>query len=663
MMIPFRSSSEIAMKLLLAVASLLALPHIAVAQPNFPTPKTFPPNEAMLKRIAERTAELDKAIQAFQPTKLGNFLEDVDIYLKAAQWMQKHGEWFTDKTAQQTLDVLNNGMLRVKGLNDKEVPWLATRGKPIALAYCSMVDGSIQPYSLQFPANYDPKKKYRLDVVLHGRDGTISEVKFIHGKDSSKGGTPPDYFVLEAYGRGNNAYRWSGEADVIESIENAIIRTGGLESRNNSSIDLEKIVLRGFSMGGAGTWHFGLHHPTMFAVMGPGAGFTTTHGYIGNLPKELPDYIEKCLRIYDAKLYAENAFNIPVVAYSGEKDPQKKAADIIEAELKNFKEPHSFTHIIAPGLEHKQPPEWFKKCDEEYRKHVGKKPETPERIRFVTYTTKYPGGSWAVINGLEKQYEKAVLDAIWNKDGLKATTQNISRVGFNHEMNALPEQIIIDGQTVKPNHQHDAIFEKIEGKWQPVDKEKWLNSIVKRTGIQGPIDDAFALPFTIVRPSAQGYTQAISAASENRRETFEKLWSKFFRGELASVPADKVERKLFNNLILFGDPKSNPLIAKVLPKLPIQWNEKELIVNGVTYDAKTHFPVMIYPNPENVGSAIVLNSGHTFGEADLRGTNALLYPRLGDWAVLKLAPTKTNPHATEVVAAGLFDENWQFPKK
>ena len=116
------------------------------------------------------------------------------------------------------------------------------------------------------------------------------------------------------------------------------------------------------------------------------------------------------------------------------------------------------------------------------------------------------------------------------------------------------------------------------------------------------------------------------------------------------------------NVVLFGDPQSNPAIAKVLPKLPIQWTKEELVVNSVKYDAKTHVPVLIYPNPSGSGY-IVINSGHTFGEADLRGTNALLYPRLGDWAVLKPTPTKENPAAFEVVAAGLFDEFWQFPKK
>jgi hypothetical protein len=101
----------------------------------------------------------------------------------------------------------------------------------------------------------------------------------------------------------------------------------------------------------------------------------------------------------------------------------------------------------------------------------------------------------------------------------------------------------------------------------------------------------------------------------------------------------------------------------VLPDLPITWTKDKLVVNGAEYDPKTHVPVLIYPNPLNPSRYVVINSGHTFKEADLQGTNALLYPRLGDWAVLKPAPAAKDRAAYEVVAAGLFDENWQFSKK
>src|SRR5687767_15243023 len=47
----------------------------------------------------------------------------------------------------------------------------------------------------------------------------------------------------------------------------------------------------------------------------------------------------------------------------------------------------------------------------------------------------------------------------------------------------------------------------------------------------------------------------------------------------------------------------------------------------------------------------VLNSGHTFHAKDFQGTNALLYPRLGDYALLKVtSPEKdrSEEHTSEL---------------
>ncbi|GEM_PF-4362457 len=60
--------------------------------------------------------------------------------------------------------------------------------------------------------------------------------------------------------------------------------------------------------------------------MGPRAGFTTIHGYAPNLPAKLLEAMQSCLSIYDNYLYPENAFNIPVVAYSGQIDKQKTSS-------------------------------------------------------------------------------------------------------------------------------------------------------------------------------------------------------------------------------------------------------------------------------------------------------------------------------------------------
>jgi hypothetical protein len=170
--------------------------------------------------------------------------------------------------------------------------------------------------------------------------------------------------------------------------------------------------------------------------------------------------------------------------------------------------------------------------------------------------------------------------------------------------------------------------------------------------------------FVVVKPTTAGWHPERDTFLSASLNQFVYVWDKYFRGKLPTVAAaDYDPKKSDARLVLFGDPQSNPLIAKVLPKLPITWTKDKLIVNGKSYDPATHVPVMIYPNPLNPGHYVVLNTGHTFSEKDLQGTNALLYPHLGDWAVIKPNPTKAEPWAYEVVDAGIFDEFWQFEKK
>ena len=182
-------------------------------------------------------------------------------------------------------------------------------------------------------------------------------------------------------------------------------------------------------------------------------------------------------------------------------------------------------------------------------------------------------------------------------------------------------------------------------------------TLEKTNRLQGPIDDAFQDPFVVSRPTKPDSEQLVEKCITASLDRFDREWDRYARAKLPEF-ADKQPR----HLVLFGTPANNPTIAKMLPKLPIIWTANKLIVNGVEYDANTHYPVLIYPNPLNPTRYVVLNSGHTFHEAEFKGTNALLYPRLGDWAVLKAAPTDKDPAATEVIAAGIFDEFWQFKK-
>jgi len=112
------------------------------------------------------------------------------------------------------------------------------------------------------------------------------------------------------------------------------------------------------------------------------------------------------------------------------------------------------------------------------------------------------------------------------------------------------------------------------------------------------------------------------------------------------------------NLILWGDPSSNAIIARVLEQLPIRWTADQVTVGARTFSAADHAAILIYPNPLNPSRYVVLNSSFTFRDYAYLN-NARQVPMLPDWAVIDL---KTPPDAVwpgKVAAADFFDERWQ----
>jgi predicted esterase len=659
-----------ALAVVLTVAVLVAAPAAQYAPPP-----SIKPSEEVSKKIEERKDKLAQVLRQFRQLGVTDpVLGDIEIYYKAAEWITRHQEFYQKEAGEWTVEALERGLLRASQQAQGEKPWYFQPGFAVVHGYRSSIDNSVQPYAVTFPADYGKDmKKWRVEVVLHGRNPGLTEVSFLHQHNGDNPAPKEQDFVqLDIYGRGNVAYRWAGESDVEEVINHFLLIEQKLGRGN--LLDLNRGVLRGFSMGGAGTWHLGLHQPDRWCVISPGAGFTTTHGYVKDLPDKLPPHQEACLRIYDAVDYAENAFNVPVVAYAGADDPQRKAAENIEERLKPLG--ISMKLLIAPKLGHQFPPEWQRKAAEARGEYTAKgRTEYPRRVRFVTYTLKYSGCYWVHIDGLQRHYERATVDAERGEDGFTVKTSNVRQLHLALWPGASkqPLAVQIDGERVEvqpylPSSNSPSLYvwlEHRDGHWHAVLPERVLTERMRRPqkqpGLQGPIDDAFTTPFLCVRGTGTPWHEATENYARANLERFRDEWAKHLRGDLPIkddvevTPQDMSTR----HLILFGDPASNSLIVQAMPGLPFTWTKDKIVWGDKEYAAGEHVPVLIYPSPLSPTHYVVLNSGHTFHAADFQGTNALLYPRLGDFAVLKLASDKKDPLAVEVQRAGLFDDFWK----
>ena len=657
--------------LLLCTLACLQGQQVCAADPYVPTEKEIGKIRDKLAGLRKRLDKLWKKAAVIRIPE-DRFL-DAEIYAKAGEWLLRYpGEFYDKSYVQKALKVLDTGLKRAAALETGKAPWVQATGR-LARAYRSKIDGSIQPYGLVIPKNYDGKTPLRLDLVLHGRNGRLSEVSFLAKHDSPQ---PPTrkHFELHVFGRTNNAYRWAGEVDVYEALASV---------ERQYRIDPSQVVLRGFSMGGAGAWHIGLHDPGRWAAVEAGAGFSDTIRYARL--KEVPPHQGKALHIYDAVDYSLNAFNVPTIGYGGELDKQLQASVNIREALQaggfDFKKDGlnwkmlqappdgeaglRAIFLVGPKSGHRFHPESRKISAAFIRKQLKARPAEPEELRFVTYSTRYNRCRWLQVEGLEKHLERAEVRAVYKKEKslLVLKTENISRLSLTPPWKL--SAIELDGQEpklAKTGGGTTLSFQLVEGRWLPgLATNPGGQELVKKHGLQGPIDDAFMGSFVCVRPTGKPLHPKAHALALKELERLEKEFPKWLRGDVRIVEDQDVRlEKAGAHLILFGDPGSNPLIAEFLAEFPaiLQWNRQELKVAGRgPFDPATHFPMLIYPNPKDPRYYVVINSGHTFGEREFRGTNAYLFPRCGDYAVF--APGQGRKPARELKAAGFFDESWQ----
>ncbi len=614
-------------------------------------PTTKAELEAKLVPLETAIAEFRKIASA----ESAELLPDVEIYAKAVRVALQYQEFFNAKEFPIAMKLLEQGTKRMNELKANAPSWTKATGL-VVRGYRSKLDDSVQPYGLVVPESFtaEPGFPRRLDFWWHGRGENLSELNFIDGRQKSGGEfIAANTFVLHPYGRYCNANKLAGEVDTFECYEHV---------KKHYAIDPKRIVARGFSMGGAACWQFATHYPTFWCAAAPGAGFAETPEFLNVFQNEKvnPTWYEKKLwSQYNATDYAENLFNLPTVAYSGEVDKQKQAADVMAREM--TKVGLTLNHIIGPKTGHSYEKSAKPKINAFIDAAAAKGLRPQPEYRFVTYTLRYNQCGPIEVLGLEKHWEKSRITLKTAREVHEITTSGIREFSIPLSKDAV---VTIDGKPVGDFSTLQGIsttvaFRKSAEGWKVSDGA--TPRLVKRPGLQGPIDDAFLSRFVFVVPTGAAQHPALGAWVKAEAEFAKSQWRSQFRGDvIIKTDAEVTDDDFQNaNLILWGDPSSNSVLGKLLPKLPLNWNATTLTVNGVSHDATTHLPVMVYPNPMNPAKYVVLNSGFTFRPYD-NLNNARQVPKLPDYAVLD---TRTKPNARyagKVVQAGFFGEQWEW---
>lgn len=654
--------------LAVCAAPLLITPLTAQQAP----PVVARPEE--LAQLRDKSAQIEAIVAQLKAAHADvTLIGDVAVYAHAGRMLVEYPELFgTQAAIDHAMETLDSGIARAKQLQAGQSPW--THADSRLYAYTSKMDGSLQPYHISLPAHYDPNKPTRLYVWMHGRQNNTTEAAFIYSFDHPRGpGNAPvadnGQIQVDLFGRINGGgWHFGGEADVFEAIDAV---------KKRFRIDDRRILLRGFSMGGEGAWNIALHYPDKFAAAEIGAGTWSRRASMPGLkPWQYP-----VLNIWEnMENWALNGFNLPIAGHDGDRDdqipylpgpaPQPNRGQL-ESSLRTRAqlEKEGFPLVGEPNNLHSQgaPDIWLISRDtghgtsplvrtqlDAFLKEWGDLGQTsPGHIRFVTYTTRYNSDYWVKVDAMDNLYERADVDATRREGGrYDIATHNVARLVLTETNRA--RSIAIDGQTLSVKPAATITLRKTGGKWSQ-DRNGALPGLHKTHALQGPIDDAFIDPFLLVRPTGTPWNVDVNMQALKTLARFDRLWGKYFRGHpFVKDDKDVTAADIANyHLVLFGDPGSNKVMARVIGRLPVKWSKDSLTMAGQTYAAGQNYPALVYPDPLNPKKYVVLNTGLTIAEREYNGDYGM--PQYGDWAVVKVNPTADVP---DLVTAGFFDNNW-----
>ncbi len=514
--------------------------------------------------------------------------------------------------------------------------------------------------------------RFRLDVWCHGRGENLSEVNFINGRQiiarrvhAAERVRPASLRPLlqrQQVCRRDRPVRGArGHQEALPDRRRSPGDAGLLDGRRRLlAVRRPLSQLRG-------------------SPPRPGAGFSETADFLKVFQNETvqPTWYEKKLwHLYDCTDYALNLFNCPTVAYSGEDDRQKQAADMMAKAL--AREGIELVHVIGAKAGHQYTPE--------------AKAEINRRIDSIVRRRPRPGARQGSLHHLDAPLQPLVLGPgrrpgtalgagprrrrLFGRDGLGARGQDEECLGLDAGDSSRPlpartadtkPSMTIDGEKVEaPEPLSDrswtAHFRKVDGHWQSVDSDD-DGTLRKRHGLQGPIDDAFMDSFLMVRPTGTALNdEGRQWAAAEMKHAIDH-WRRQFRGE-ARVKDDKdiTDADIAaHNLILWGDPEQQRHAGEDRRQAADASGTRTACGSATrSIDAGHHVPVLIYPNPLNPKRYVVLNSGFTFREYDYLN-NARQVPKLPDFAVVDIDVPVSSRSPGGIVTAGFFNEAWGLP--
>lgn len=578
--------------------------------------------------------------------------------------------------------------------------------------YVSSIDGSFQPYGVYIPNPYDSGRAHPVVIHMHGFGGRLGGFSPWQTDWADAKG----WILISSDGRGNNNYDGIGEDDLFRILDDIKARY---------RIDEDRIYLTGGSMGGHGAYRMPLRFPHIFTAGAPIAGWTDyrdfyTRYYEQSEGTRAPDYVDPSrrpiLETASSLWQTENGKYIYLLMGYGTWDyinAPSNAEQVVQRMQEFGYKRHAARGDWGGHMAGYDTEEIYNYFEGKVREH-----RVPAPV-YVTNTVKYNRAYWIRTDRLRVQNEWSRLAAKAEGDVVHVEAENVAAYTL------LPDDSPLDFQqplTVYTNglltYQGTpngplSIEARYDDRYRVVG---WAQSappaadapVRKRHGLQGPLNDAYLSRFVVT----YGTAGTLEDTARNRRDAlrFCAEWNNwmvchwswgrpprsrrtnwfeppypFKPGDL--IPEDQplllpikdteiTDEQIANaNLVLYGDPRTHRLIARIRDRLPLALTDSGVSMGSRSYAGPSVNYTFICPNPLNPAHYVVVSRGYLSSRIDPykdsvgatgKDLEALpfFWPDYVIWDGDRLpGRTVQSPFVylpETYLEAGYFDENWRL---
>ncbi len=527
-------------------------------------------------------------------------------------------------------------------------------------AYLCASDGSAQPYRYFLPEQVAaPSAGWPLIVMLHGYVPTYNKLDWFE-IDSRLAAAMENLgcALLAPFGRSNTDFLTIGEVDVLRSIE---------ELAKRVKLDRRRIYLAGYSMGGSGVWTMLTHYPDRFAGAQIWSGRRDLYYWhaavlaaAGVSRETLPFYKRALIDADNPYTLWQTLRDTPIRAVHPVDDNLVKPGHSTRI-FERLRPPAGRMRLVTPGpgLDH-----WYFSAEvsdpNAYRWLLAERLERPAIIRHATVTLKYAGKFGLAANLIPRWGEIASF-AVTPLPARKAFALQLADNVMSFQL--LPEGSEFYGQSNLNSWAWEWAQNALPADHQPLPlpvgaiRSGADNGYArfKTAEICGPVKEAFNGPFLLVQGTGGG-----SDAQQQLKQTADRFaadWLDFAKGRARR----KIDREITAedesafNLVLFGSPRTNSVLAKIGARLPLKFLPAGYAIGEHEVQGENLGLAVVYPHPDHPQRYVVVLDGLYYG---------LNLPINHKWDLVPdfiIFSDRSCPYdgTNEAELAGFFDMRWQ----